>query len=150
MVSTVLAKSRVYTLPMKPTRRAALAALALAPLAGCVRSSSSHLVDAQPGARTVSPKAFVFVPGTWHGGWVWRPVVDQLIARGHRAFAVTPTGVGERHHLMSPEVGLDTHIQDVVNCIEYEALEQVVLSDFRLAGSPLPAWRISCASASII
>jgi pimeloyl-ACP methyl ester carboxylesterase len=111
---------------MNPDRRAALAALAMAPLAGCASTGSVTPV--------ATPRTFVFVPGTWHGGWVWRPVVDVLTARGHRAFAVTCTGVGERHHLMSPDVGLDTHVADVVNCIEYEQLDQVVLVGFSFGG----------------
>ena len=56
---------------------------------------------------------FVLVHGAWHGGWCWRRVVEALAAAGHRAHAVTLTGLGERAHLMSPAITLETHIADV-------------------------------------
>ncbi|MEM1260788.1 MAG: alpha/beta hydrolase [Pseudomonadota bacterium] len=70
---------------------------------------------------------FVLIPGTWHGGWVWTPVANRLIREGHRAFAVTCTGVGERAHLRTPEVGLATHINDVLAVIDNEDLDDVTL-----------------------
>ena len=45
-----------------------------------------------------------------------------LQAAGHEVYALTLTGLGERVHLATPEIGLDTHIQDVVNVLEYEDL----------------------------
>ena len=60
--------------------------------------------------RTVIPMAnFVFVHGAWHGGWCWRRVVEALASQGHRAHAVTLTGLGERAHLMSSAITLETH-----------------------------------------
>lgn len=72
-------------------------------------------------------KTFVLVHGAWHGGWCWRRVSDLLVAQGHRVFAPTLTGLGERSHLLSPTVGLDTHIADIVNVIKWERLEDVIL-----------------------
>ena len=46
---------------------------------------------------------------------------------GHDAYPVTLTGLGERVHLASPEVDLETHITDVVNLVEFEDLRDVVL-----------------------
>ena len=77
---------------------------------------------------------FVLVHGAWHGGWCWRDVVAALVARGHRAHAVTLTGVGERAHLMSSLITLETHIGDVVGAIEAEEMEQVVLAVHSYAG----------------
>jgi pimeloyl-ACP methyl ester carboxylesterase len=77
---------------------------------------------------------FVLVHGAWHGGWCWRRVVDALHARGHRAHAVTLTGVGERVHLMSPLITLETHIADVAHAIEAEELQDVVLAVHSYAG----------------
>ena len=37
-------------------------------------------------------------------------------------FTPTLTGVGERSHLISPQVDLDTHVSDVVNLIRWEEL----------------------------
>lgn len=77
---------------------------------------------------------FVLVHGAWHGGWCWRDVVRALAAAGHRAHAVTLTGLGERAHLMSPAITLETHIADVVNAIEAEELDDVVLAVHSYAG----------------
>jgi pimeloyl-ACP methyl ester carboxylesterase len=77
---------------------------------------------------------FVLVHGAWHGAWCWRRIVDALQAQGHRAFAVTLTGVGDRAHLMSPLITLETHIADVANTIEAEELQQVVLAVHSYAG----------------
>jgi pimeloyl-ACP methyl ester carboxylesterase len=70
---------------------------------------------------------FVLVPGFWLGGWAWRSVAAPLRAAGHEVHAVTLTGLGDRVHLAGPSVGLETHVTDVVNLIEYEDLSEVVL-----------------------
>jgi pimeloyl-ACP methyl ester carboxylesterase len=48
-------------------------------------------------------------------------------ASGHEVFAPTLTGLGERSHLLSPAIGLDTHILDVVNEMKWQELNDVVL-----------------------
>lgn len=70
---------------------------------------------------------FVLVHGAWHGAWCWRKILPTLWAKGHRAFAVTLTGVGEREHLMSSNIRLATHIEDVAAVIETEELTRFVL-----------------------
>lgn len=77
---------------------------------------------------------FVLVHGAWHGAWCWRDVLRTLTCAGHRAHAVTLTGVGERVHLMSPAITLETHIADVVNAIEAEEMQQPVLVVHSFAG----------------
>ena len=62
------------------------------------------------------PKTFVLVHGAWHGGWCWRRVADRLQSQGHKVFTPTLTGLGERSHLMSPGIGLATHITDSSTC----------------------------------
>ena len=47
---------------------------------------------------------FVLVHGAWHGAGCWRRVLPALWAAGHRAFAVTLTGEGERTNLLSERV----------------------------------------------
>ena len=69
----------------------------------------------------------VIVPGATHGGWRWKEVRLALQSAGHEVYTPTLTGYGERIHLASPDIGLDTHIQDVVNVLEYEDLRDVVL-----------------------
>src|SRR5215831_5722049 len=70
---------------------------------------------------------FVLVHGAWHGGWCWKKVTPLLRAAGHEVYTPTLTGLGERVHLASPKVDLTTHIQDVVNVLDYEDLHEVVL-----------------------
>jgi pimeloyl-ACP methyl ester carboxylesterase len=50
-----------------------------------------------------------------------------LRAAGHAVYAPTLTGCGERVHLLTPEVGLETHIQDIFALLEYEDLDEVIL-----------------------
>jgi len=78
---------------------------------------------------------FVLAPGFWLGGWAWREVTDSLRAAGHTVYPVTLTGLGERVHLSSPQVDLDTHISDVVNLIRYEDLRDVILVGHSYAGA---------------
>jgi pimeloyl-ACP methyl ester carboxylesterase len=70
---------------------------------------------------------FVLVPGAWMGGWCWRQVTPRLLAAGQQVFTPTLTGLGERVHLGRPETNLDTHIQDIVNVLEFEDLHDVTL-----------------------
>ena len=69
---------------------------------------------------------FVIVHGAFGGGWEWTGVAASLRAVGHAVFTPTLTGMGERAHL-GPEVGLSTHVQDVVGVLEFEDLWNVVL-----------------------
>lgn len=78
---------------------------------------------------------FVLVHGAWHGGWCWRRVVELLAAEGHRVFAPSLTGLGDRTHLLSAEVGLATHVDDVLAVIETQELEQVVLCAHSYGGA---------------
>ena len=77
---------------------------------------------------------FVLVGGAWLGGWCWQPVAAPLRARGHYVYPVTLTGLGERSHLASPEVDVDTYVADIVNLVEYEELHDVVLVGHSYAG----------------
>lgn len=70
---------------------------------------------------------FVLVHPAWMGGWCWKKLVPLLGARGHAVFTPTLTGMGERSHLARPEIGLSTHVEDVVRVLEYEDLSDVIL-----------------------
>jgi pimeloyl-ACP methyl ester carboxylesterase len=100
-------------------------------LAGLALAAAAPLGPAI--ARNAS-KTYLFVHGTWLGGWMWRRLADILIREGHRVFTPTMTGCGERVHLSRPEVGLETHIQDVCGVIEAEELEDVILVGHSFAG----------------
>lgn len=77
---------------------------------------------------------FILVHGAWHGAWCWRDVLPILVRAGHRAHAVTLTGLGERVHLMSPAITLQTFVDDVANAIEAEEMDRVVLAVHSFAG----------------
>jgi pimeloyl-ACP methyl ester carboxylesterase len=70
---------------------------------------------------------FVLVHGSWHGAWCWKRVLPRLWGAGHRAFAVSLSGVGERAHLGTEGVDLETHVDDVVAVVEAEELSGCVL-----------------------
>lgn len=70
---------------------------------------------------------FVLIHGAWHGGWCWARVARLLREAGHDVFTPTLTGLGERAHLLGPEVGPVTLVQDVVAVLECEELSDVVL-----------------------
>src|SRR5437867_3282753 len=77
---------------------------------------------------------FVLVHGASTGGWYWAPVRSLLRDAGHEVHTPTLTGLGERCHLLSRGIGLDTHIQDVVNALVYEDLRDVVLAGHSYSG----------------
>lgn len=77
---------------------------------------------------------FVLVHGAWHGGWAWHRVTDLLTAQGHRAYTPSLTGLGDREHLFSRQVSLQTHIDDIVTLVEAEELEDFVLVGHSYAG----------------
>ena len=79
-------------------------------------------------------RPLVLVPGACLGGWAWREVAARLRERGHDVHPVTLTGLGDRVHLATPEVDLDTHITDVINLLEYEDLHDAVLVGHSYAG----------------
>ncbi|MDH3317489.1 MAG: alpha/beta hydrolase [Gammaproteobacteria bacterium] len=77
---------------------------------------------------------FVLVHGAWHGAWCWARVLPLLRAADHVAHAPTLTGVADRAHLLSPDIRLNTHIDDVMKLIKFEELDDVVLVGHSYAG----------------
>ena len=77
---------------------------------------------------------FVLIHGGFHGGWCWRLVAARLRAQGHAVTHPTHTGMGERRHLLRPDLSLDTFIDDLVNHLETEELADVVLVGHSFGG----------------
>jgi pimeloyl-ACP methyl ester carboxylesterase len=77
---------------------------------------------------------FVLVHGAWGGAHGFRHVRTALREAGHEVFTPSLTGIGERVHLVSPQVGLGTHVTDVVNTVLYEDLDRIVLLGFSYGG----------------
>lgn len=83
--------------------------------------------DPLAGQQRAKPTTYVIVHGAWGGSWDWRGVDSLLTARGQKVHRISLSGLGERSHLAAPDIGLNTHIDDVVNHIEWEGLREVIL-----------------------
>lgn len=77
---------------------------------------------------------YVLVHGAWHGAWCWKRILPGLWQAGHRAFAVSLSGVGERAHQIGTPITLQTHVEDVARVIEAEELDAAVLVGHSYAG----------------
>ncbi len=77
---------------------------------------------------------FVLVHGAMHGGWCWRDVRGPLRAAGHTVFTPTLTGQGDRRHLLTRDVGVKTHVDDLTNLLWFEDLHDVHLVLHSYAG----------------
>jgi pimeloyl-ACP methyl ester carboxylesterase len=77
---------------------------------------------------------YVLIPGAWLGGWVWRDVEPLITVKGHKVFPITLTGMGERVHLASQDIGMESAIQDVLNVINFNDLDNIVLVGHSFAG----------------
>jgi pimeloyl-ACP methyl ester carboxylesterase len=104
------------------SRRDALAALGGATVSAIAISGASNARS-----REGSKMTYVLIHPAWFGGWCWKKLSPLLRAQGHEVFAPTLTGLGERAHLARPEVGLEIHVRDITNVIEYEDLHNVIL-----------------------
>jgi pimeloyl-ACP methyl ester carboxylesterase len=82
---------------------------------------------------------FVLVHGAWHGGWCWKRVATLLRQAGHDVHTPTLTGLGERAHLMSPSIDLQTHVQDVLGLLRCEELTEIVLCGHSYGGMVITA-----------
>ncbi|MEO0462428.1 MAG: alpha/beta fold hydrolase [Pseudomonadota bacterium] len=85
-------------------------------------------------ALATRKKHFVLVHGTWHGGWCWQWLTPFLEAAGHRVTTPTLTGCGDRQHLIGPQVGLETHVQDILNAVEFAGAQDIVLVGHSFSG----------------
>lgn len=86
--------------------------------------ASAHAVEPP---RTPQAPVMLIVHGAWGGAWQFSKIDPPLRAQGFDVRRVTLTGLGERSHLAAQEIGLETHIQDVVNVILFENLHDVIL-----------------------
>jgi pimeloyl-ACP methyl ester carboxylesterase len=105
-----------------------------------LKSAMSVPLVAAAGCTTTAPtgatgsKTYVLVHGGYHGGWCWSRLTTILQRHGHRTFAPTITGVGDRAHLLTASIRLATSIEDIVRVIETEELTNVVLVGHSIGG----------------
>lgn len=79
-------------------------------------------------------RTFVLVHGGFHGGWCWSRVATLLRARSHVVHTPTQTGCGERSHLLSRAITLDTFVDDILGVLRWEDLHDVVLVGHSFGG----------------
>ncbi len=90
--------------------------------AAALSATSAATSAATPGGTTI-----LVAHGAWSAGWAWKKMHPLMTAAGHRLITPTQTGLGEREHLASPAVDLETHIQDLLGVIKHEELSHFVL-----------------------
>jgi pimeloyl-ACP methyl ester carboxylesterase len=70
---------------------------------------------------------FLVCHGAWSAGWAWKKMRPLMRERGYELFTPSYTGLGERFHLATPDVDLETHIADILGVLEMEDLSGVNL-----------------------
>ncbi len=75
----------------------------------------------------MSRPAVVLLHGGWGGGWEWRAVAELLAGHGFEVHRPSLTGLGDRRHLVRPDIGLECHVDDVLVLLDAEQLNDVVL-----------------------
>ena len=120
---------------MESTRRRALISMGALGTAAGLLAARGGPAAAQTGAE----KTFVLVHGAYGGGYVWKYIAARLRAKGHQVFTPTLTGLGDKSHLMSKDIRLETHVLDIVNLIKWEDLRNVTLVAHSYGGWPASA-----------
>src|SRR5215468_571654 len=82
-------------------------------------------------------KTFVLAHGSWHGGWCWKKVADRLRAKGHAVYTPSYTGMGDRAHLLSKDITINTFADDLVQIIQSEELSNVIVVGHSFGGVPI-------------
>ncbi|WP_158913256.1 alpha/beta fold hydrolase [Caulobacter sp. S45] len=102
---------------------------------GALLAASGAAAAGVPGS---SPRTYVLVHGSWHGGWCWRAVAAELQAHGHRVFTPTLPGMAENAFMNSAAIDLNTHIKYLVDYFAWNDLNDVTLMAHSFAG-----WSVS-------
>lgn len=77
----------------------------------------------------------VLVHGAGVGSWVYRDVATLLRLHGYQVYTPTFTGTGERSHLLSKDISLETHINDIVNVVLKNGLDEVTILGHSYGGA---------------
>ncbi|MFZ9683288.1 MAG: alpha/beta fold hydrolase [Cephaloticoccus sp.] len=85
------------------------------------------LLTASAWGATEARPVILMVHGAWGGAWQFSRIEPFLRDAGFEVRRVTLTGLGERSHLADANIGLETHIEDVLNVIRFERLDHVIL-----------------------
>ena len=79
-------------------------------------------------------KAYVFIPGGWHGAWVYEPITENLERLGKTCISLTLPGLEADPEIQHRFINLDTHIQFVVDFLSKKNLTNVILCGHSYAG----------------
>jgi pimeloyl-ACP methyl ester carboxylesterase len=82
---------------------------------------------------------FVLLHGAYQGGWIWQLVAQRLRAAGHRVYAPSLDGCGDRKSLLRPGIDTESHGQEIADLMHYEDLHDVVLVGTSSGGMVLAA-----------
>jgi pimeloyl-ACP methyl ester carboxylesterase len=115
-------------------RRSILEVGVLGAAAASFSPAAAQIASTQPSGKT-----YVLVHGAWHGGWCWKEVAESLRRMGHGVTTPTQTGLGDRKHLLSKDITLDTFAADIINHIEAEELNDVILVGHSFGGTSITA-----------
>jgi len=116
---------------MKTNRRVAVPAFTILLLAVLLTAATTQTTKA---VTSATKPTIVIVHGAWGGSWAFRKVEALLREKGFNVYRPQLTGLGERVHLARPDIGLSTHIDDVVNMIRYEDLHDIILMGHSYGG----------------
>src|SRR4030095_1080424 len=89
---------------------------------GCF--SAREGVGQAPKTYTPSKTTVVNVHSAWGAAWACKKVDAMLRQKGFEVYRPQLTGQGDRVHLARPDIGLSTHIDDVVNKNIFEDLRR--------------------------
>jgi pimeloyl-ACP methyl ester carboxylesterase len=106
-------------------RRSVLGALGAGALGASLTATAGSAAAIRSGKS--SKRNIVLIPGAFHGGWYFSPIVDELRAAGHGVYTMSLSGLDgpvRRPHI---GINLDTHIDEVVSLVELEKLDNVML-----------------------
>ncbi|MBX3513527.1 MAG: alpha/beta hydrolase [Xanthobacteraceae bacterium] len=70
---------------------------------------------------------FIVAHGAWSAGWVWKKMHPLMRTKGHELITPTYTGLGERVHLATELIGLETHIRDMLMVLQMEDVRDAIL-----------------------
>ncbi|MEM8876931.1 MAG: alpha/beta fold hydrolase [Pseudomonadota bacterium] len=85
----------------------------------------------------MSGRNIVLIHGAWHGGWCWDAVRPLLAEHGHTVSAPTLTGLADKAHLLTPDVSIETFVEDVASHLSEIADDGIVLVGHSFAGTIL-------------
>ena len=80
---------------------------------------------------------FLLIHGAWHGGWCWDRVVPLLETAGHTAHAPTLSGLEPDRTERVDSIGIETHVEDVVDAACGLPSNRLVLVGHSYGGFPM-------------